>query len=67
MTEIEKMRRYIENTRMDHERSAAYTMRLNEMIELARLSNESAIDAICIAFEYGKAKGERHASKRMVG
>lgn len=64
MTEIEKMQRYIDNTKINRENSSAYTMRLNEMIALARMSDASAIDAICLAFEFGRAKGARCAKAR---
>lgn len=67
MTGIEKMRRYIDRTAVEYPLGTPYQLRLNEVFALSRLANSCSVDAICFAFEYGRAKGERHASKRMVG
>lgn len=59
MIEIEQIKRYIERTKMD-ERDR-YQMDVKTTMALAHKASEAAIDAIVIAFEYGKAKGYRAA------
>ena len=54
MTEIEKMKRYIERTKMGKNH---YQMNFQEALELARATAEMPIDIVCLAFEYGMAKG----------
>lgn len=58
MTEIEKMKQYIERTKVkdDHD---VYVMRAREVMTL--LSCNDPADAIGLAFDYGKAKGYRAA------
>ncbi len=62
MSEIEKMKRYIERTRIQGE-TDKYDMRSTEWIALANMN--SIMDAIALAFNYGRAKGERHARKEL--
>ena len=59
MTEIEKMKRYIERTKMD--KNSSYQMNFREMLELTYASAEIPADIVCLAFDYGKAKGYRAA------
>ncbi len=59
MTEIEKMRRYIERTKVG--KAGAYQMNLREMLDLAHTAAETPVDVVCLAFEYGRAKGYRAA------
>lgn len=65
MTEIEKIERYIELTGLDKlpkETRLAYDLKLYEIKELSALAeNGEGLDAICIAFKYGRAKGYRMA------
>ncbi len=58
---IEKIRAYIRRTGIKYDFSTPYQMSLSETLELARMSKEDASGAICLAFEYGRAKGERSA------
>lgn len=60
MSEIEKIQRYVARTKKFPE-GTPYQMNLLEAFSLADMSHEAAIDAICIAFEYGRAKGYRAA------
>lgn len=62
MTNVEKMRRYIERT--GAKLPAAYQMSMSEMMELHRMADKTPIDALCLAFEYGQAKGFRDYSNR---
>ena len=62
MTEIEKIKRYIERTKMPE--TKRYSMNIIETLELARSTrgeDSNGIEAVVIAFEYGKAKGYRAA------
>ncbi len=59
MTEIEKMKRYIERTKM--EKGHLYQINMREMLDLAHTAAETPIDVVCLAFECGKAKGYRAA------
>ncbi len=61
MTEIEKMKRYIERTRMSKEPKRAYQMSIAEMLDLAHASQDTPVDAIVMAFNYGCAKAHREA------
>ncbi len=61
MTEIEKMKKYIERTKLP---SAGFYMNLDEAFELAGQAfgcGDLPIEAISLAFNYGKAKGYRAA------
>lgn len=57
---MDKMTRYIERTRIDHKNSP-YFMRVEEARILLDLSKADIFDAICLAFNYGQAKGCRMA------
>ncbi len=63
MSEIEKIKQYIDRTKMD--KGTRYEMSFNEALTLAREANlsgdDSAFTAITLAFSYGKAKGYRAA------
>ena len=61
MTCLEKMRRYIELTGVTYSDSTPYQMNIAEMMDLRALVEEAPMDALCLAFTYGRAKGERHA------
>ena len=60
MSEIEKIQRYVARTRK-FPKGTPYQMNLLETFSLVDMSCEAAIDAICLAFEYGRAKGYRAA------
>ena len=62
MTAVEKIRRYIERTGVKF--PAAYQMSVTEMLELRRMADKAPIDALCLAFKYGQAKGARYAEKK---
>lgn len=64
MNVIEKIQRYIENTGVKYPNGNPYQMRLSEMFALSHLASDFALDAVCLAFEYGRAKGERCAKAR---
>ena len=64
MSEIEKMKRYIERTKMDIKNPLQYAMNMREAFELARMAQTGSnlsIEAISMAFNYGQAKGYRAA------
>ena len=64
MSEIEKMKRYIERTKMNHRLDSFYRLNLAEAFELtmqADASSDLSFNAICLAFNYGKVKGYRAA------
>lgn len=62
MSEIEKMKRYIERTNLKE--GDRYYLDMREAFELAiqaRESNDFPLEVINLAFKYGKAKGYRAA------
>ena len=63
MSEIEKMKRYIERTKMG--RAENYCLVYGEAVELLHTATDtnSIFEIIALAFDYGKAKGYRAAKK----
>lgn len=61
MSEIEKIKRYIKRTGIQYSLTTPYQMDLQELFALRALAENTLSDAICLAFEYGRAKGERSA------
>ena len=62
MTEIEKMQKYIERTKLEN--GGRYKIGLHEAYELARQTRNldgPPIEIIDLAFNYGKAKGYQAA------
>lgn len=61
MSEIEKIRRYIERTKMS--RADNYCLVYGEAVELLHTAADtnSMFEIIALAFNYGKAKGYRAA------
>jgi len=61
MSEIEKMKRYIERTKMG--RADNYGLVFREAVELLHTATDtnSMFEIIALAFDYGKAKGYRAA------
>ena len=58
---IQKIQRYIERTNVKPGVQNKYQMVLSEIIALKEQADESIIDTICLAFDYGRAKGYRAA------
>lgn len=64
MSEIEKMKQYIERTKMNIKNPLQYAMNMREAFELAHMAGVGdalSIKAISMAFNYGQAKGYRAA------
>jgi len=61
MSEIEKIKRYIERTNMPSDPTDAYCFRLRELNEIEKEAQTDMFNALCLLFEYGKAKGYRAA------
>lgn len=61
MTEIEKMQRYIKRTGLPSDPHDKFCFCLGEMDEVWKLSQVDMFRALCLLFEYGKAKGYRAA------
>lgn len=62
MSKIEKMKRYIERTKMG--KAENYCLVYGEAVELchtARDDYDSLLEIIALAFDYGKAQGYRAA------
>lgn len=57
---IEVIKRYIALTPTEIGKN--YDMTANEMLAIGRLSNVALLDAISLAFAYGRAKGIRAAT-----
>lgn len=60
MTEIEKMKRYIDRTKKFPE-GTPYQMNLLEIFTLNDMGKNDPYEMICLAFNYGRAKGYRAA------
>lgn len=60
-SEIEKMRRYIELTKLDLD--SFYEINFCEALALARIAVETPVESVALAFEYGRAKGYRAAKR----
>lgn len=58
MTDANKMRRYIERTGVKF--PSVYHLSMGELNTLREMS---LFDALCLAFEYGRAKGFRYSQK----
>ncbi len=56
MRSVRQMQRYIELTGAKY--GPPYEIGCDELNEIAQLNR---FEAICLAFRYGRAKGERHA------
>jgi len=62
MSEIEKMQRYIERTKLGKNHRFGLTApEAFELTRKARTMAEFPMEVICLAFNYGKAKGYRAA------
>lgn len=61
MSEIEKMKRYIERTKVPSDPTDAYGFCLGELREIGDFAQADMFHALCLLFEYGKAKGYRAA------
>ena len=59
MGEMENIRRYIRRTRQAN--GKLYQMNLAEMFAMARAAKDAPGEMICLAFDYGRAKGYRGA------
>ena len=64
MSEIEKMRRYIERTNMN--KADNHCLVYREAVELLHTATDvsSMFEVIALAFDYGKAKGYRAAKAK---
>jgi len=58
MSEIEKMQRYIERTKMDIAQTISYQLNTRQAFAV---SDMPTFEAILFAFKYGQAKGYRAA------
>lgn len=58
MTEIEKMKKYIERTKLNISATSPYQANTKEILAISDLPS---FDAIILAFAYGRAKGYRAA------
>lgn len=62
MTEIEKMRKYIEQTKIPVANTSGYNMTTTEVFALIDCSGVDALfESVVLAFKYGQAKSYRAA------
>lgn len=61
MSEIEKMQRYIKRAKLPEDPTDKYCFCLGELNAIGRLTKVDMFHALCLVFEYGKAKGYRQA------
>lgn len=59
MNEIEKIQKYIQETDVTYQLGTPYQLKMGELCALHSMGD--GLEAICLAFEYGLAKGERSA------
>ena len=64
MSEIEKIKRHIERTDIRKDMQKKYSLRYDAIIAL---SKQDVFEAICLAFDYGRAKGYRMAKAEVQG
>lgn len=57
MTELEKIQRYIDRTRLSRETKENYCMFFSDMRVLYEEINKDGFGGLCLAFDYGRAKG----------
>lgn len=63
MSELAKIEHYISLTKLNMKRRDLYCMRLSELHTLCEVSDTGILNAICMAFDYGMAKGYRMAKR----
>lgn len=61
MSEIENMRRYIEQTKVPKDTEDTYCLRLGELREIGIYAKSDPFHALILLFGYGLAKGYRAA------
>lgn len=61
MSEIEKMKRYIDRTKLPGDQKDKYCVYLGEIKEMCEYAQSDMFGALCFLFEYGRAKGYRAA------
>jgi len=61
MSEIEKMKKYIERTKLDKYRYCLSMAEGFSLAHMARETNDFPFEVVTLAFNYGKAKGYRAA------
>lgn len=63
MSDLERMKGYIRRTKIDPKARDLYCMRFSEVVALRDEPRFELYDIICMAFDYGMAKGYRLAKK----
>lgn len=56
---LEAMRKYVERTNFHNDRYDILCTDVGALMRMAAISPQHRLDAICLAFEYGQAKGYR--------
>lgn len=64
MSSIEKIQTYIKRTGVKYSTGSPYGMDFKDMSGLRQIANNDLVGALILAFEYGRAKGERSAKAR---
>lgn len=59
----EEIKKYIKLTGVKYDDNTSYQMTQSDVEGLFQVSEEDAIEALFLAFDYGRAKGERHARR----
>lgn len=60
MSDLERIHRYIKQTNMPRSKLSYYQMTWDDLSGLTQM-REAFTDAVCLAFDYGMAKGYRAA------
>lgn len=61
---IEKMKQYVNQTGVSYPANSKYQLVWSEICALRQLAEELPCEALFLAFNYGRAMGERHARER---
>ena len=63
MTEVERIQRYIVNTKIHEKFGTRYSMRLDELFTFSDMLQKDIYRTMGLIFDYGAAKGYRAAMK----
>lgn len=63
MSDIERIRNYVDKTNSQMKNRSAYDMRIGEIMALYDARESGWYNVLCLAFNFGMAKGYRMAKK----
>ncbi|MCD7770402.1 MAG: hypothetical protein LUH36_09870 [Oscillospiraceae bacterium] len=63
MSNIETMRRVVEQTREEYDGAVTADLTFSEALELKDMAKDNPLEAVALAYQYGQAVGERHGRR----